>query len=361
MLQVLVATHKRIAIACVAALCMVLSSEVQRADAQVYRATPGVRIRAAAAGPNSGVGDIASAVQLTNGTFVIADNINSQLHFDSAGGRLIRSVGQQGTGSSEFRALRWVGECGRDSVYAFDYILNRISVFSADGTLSRTFPTPAAGTALVRCSLDGTMLYVALAGMKGLASHGAFQTTDNKGKYLYRSPDLLLDEGRPLGKSIKIAMAPAGVVYGNGDSAFVRLMSVRGESPRKIPAGVTGRAPTDTNRNVAIEYWAKVVKGTEFEYEQMRQALRKLPKVDALPAVTDVFVDATTNAIWVRTSSLGDRFTVLERHAMDGALQGTATLPPNIEIQQIRGDVVVAMFADAKTGVESLSTYRLSR
>ncbi len=46
---------------------------------------------------------------------------------------------------------------------------------------------------------------------------------------------------------------------------------------------------------------------------------------------------------------------------MDGALQGTATLSASLEIQQTRGDVVLAMLADAKTGEEVLVSYRLAK
>ncbi|MEP6833884.1 MAG: 6-bladed beta-propeller [Gemmatimonas sp.] len=330
------------------------------AFAQPWRAVPGVRIRAvAAADTTAEVGDIASAVQLSGGTIVIADNINYQLHFYSAAGRFLRTIARRGEGPGEFKSVRWVGECSRDTVFAYDHMLNRITVFGTDGKVIRSFAPAVPQTGYVRCLLDGTTLYVARSAMSELSSRGVLQVSDKAGKLLYRSPEMLLDDGRPLGTSMKIAIAPEGFVYGSGDSARVMMMSLHGESPHRISAGIADRAPTDVNRDAAVEYWATFIKGTEYDYERMRGLFRKLPPVKTLPAYTDVFADVVTKAIWVRTSTFGDPSTLLERHAMDGTLQGTATLPPGLEIQQIRGDVVLAVAKDSKTGEQLLVTYRL--
>ena len=342
-----------------AGLCLAAATHVLRA--QTLRAVPAVRIRAIAAGPANEVGDIAAAVHLSSGTYAIADNVNNQLHFYSAAGRFMRTVGRRGTGPGEFQMVRWLGECGRDSVYAFDVMQNRISVFAPDGKFVRSFAPPAPLVGFVRCTLDGTMLYVASGNTLGAIRRGAIQTSDNTGKLLYRSPELLLDEGRPLGTSIKIAIAPQVVAYGNGDSAFVTMMSVRGETPHRVPAGLAGREPTVANRNAARDYWATAIKGAEYDYERMRDMIRKLEPVKTLPAYTDVFIDVATKAMWVKTSTFGDPSTILERRGLDGARQGTATLPPGLKIQQIRGDVLVAMLPDAKTGEQVLVTYRLVR
>jgi len=342
-------------------ICALCVSNVRTVQAQTYRAVPGVRIRAMAASATTEVGDIAAAVQLSGGTYVISDNANNHLHFYSAAGRFLRTAGRRGAGPGEFQSVRWLGECGRDSVYAFDSMQNRISVFAVDGKFVRSFAPPSALVGFVRCTLDGTMLYVASSSAADMTRRGAIQTSDNTGRLLYRSPDLLLEEGRPLGKSIKVAIAPEGMAYGNGDSAFVTMLSVRGATPHRVPAGAAGREPTQANRNAAVEYWATAIKGTEYEYEQMRVRIRKLPPVKTLPAYTDVFIDVATKALWVKTSTFGDPSTILERRSLDGAMQGTATLPPGLEIQQIRSDVLMATRVDAKTGEEFLVTYRLVR
>ena len=349
--------RRAVAKALATGLCLTVASHELRA--QIYRAVPGVRIRAMAAGLANEAGSIAAAVRLSSGMYVIADNANSQLHFYSAAGRFVRTVGRRGNGPVEFQTVRWLGECGRDSVYAFDVMRNRISVFALDGKFVRSFAPPAALVGFVRCTLDGTMLYAASGSTLGMTRRGAIQTLDNTGKLLYRSPELLLDEGRPLGNSIRIAIAPDGMAYGTGDSAFVTMMTVRGETPRRVPAGLAGREPTAANRNAAMEYWATAIKGAEYDFERIRGIIRKMPPVKILPAYTDVFIDVATKALWIKTSTFGDPATILERRGPDGAKQGVATLPPGMNIQQIRGDVLTAIIADAKTDVQMLVTYQL--
>lgn len=323
-------------------------------SAQEYRAVTGVRIHA-----SQRVGSVSAAVKLTNGNIVIADNANAQLHYFTANGGFIRSVGRDGEAPGEFKAVRWVGECARDTVFAFDYLQNRISVFDNEGKLVRTFSSPNVQTVMVRCGVDGTMAYVAAGERIGTASRGIVQTYSSTGKLLYRTSDLFLDEGRPLGKSIKFAVADNKLMFGNGDSAFVTLLTSVGAPLKKLPAGLVSRTPTESNRTAAMNYWATYL-GNKTEVENTRRYLSTLPPVKALPAYSDMFIDDVAKVAWIQTSVLGDPGTVLERVSLDGIAQGKVSLSPNIMIQQIRGDVVVAKAMDAITGEESVVTYRLA-
>lgn len=342
----------------------VQAATAQSANALEYRAIPGVRINAGSTGAGAEIGHISAVAQLTNGSIVIGDDANGVLHMYSAGGRRIRTVGRNGAGPGEFKSIRWVGECGRDTLYVYDSMQSRISVFEANGTLVRSFSPPLPRVAYVRCAADGTMAYVAASGMSGLASRGVVQVMDRAGMLLYRSPDLLLDDGQPLGRSMKISAVSGNVAYGNGDDAVVTIVPLTGKmvSPnalRRVTAGSARHAPSAANRDASLEYWATYLPGTQADYEQLRQFLRKLPAVKTVPAYSDVFVDAVTNVLWTQTSVLGDGATVLARTALDGTAQGRAILPPNLIVQQIRGDVVVAKVANAGTGVESVVVYRL--
>lgn len=327
--------------------------------AQEYRAIPVLHIPATNANYPAQIGRVSSVVQLSNGSIVIADNTNTQLHFFTASGRYVRSVGRDGAAPGEFKAVRWVGECARDSVFAYDYMQSRISVFGADGKLARTFAPPSAQTVLVRCGLDGTTAFVSVGDYVGTASRGVVQTYSGSGKLLYRSSELLLDEGRPLGKSIKVAIADNNLIIGMGDSTFITLQSAAGGARKKLTAGIPGRTPTEINRNAALEYWANYLRGSAAAIEQMRQEIRKLPQVATLATYSDLFLDAVSKAAWVQTSVLGDPATVLQRVGLDGTSQGRVSLPPNLIIQQIRGDVLVAKATNVLTGDEAVVTYRL--
>ena len=329
------------------------------AQAQEYRAVPELRIPVTNPNHPAAIGSVSSVVRLSNGSIVIADNTNLQVHFFTAGGRYVRSAGRDGQAPGEFRAVRWIGECARDSVFAFDYLKNRVSVFGVDGKLARTFSTPNAQTVIMRCSVDGTMAYVTAADFVGLTSRGSVQTYSATGKLLFRSAELLLDEGRPLGKSIKLSIANNTLIFGIGDSTMVTMMTSVGTLPKKIPVGMVGRVPTDVNRTAAMDYWATYLKGSDVDFEQTRKFLNSLPPVKALPAYSDMFLDDVANGAWVQTSVLGDPATVLEHISPEGAPQGKVSLPPNLMVQQVRDNVLIAKMTNAITGDESVVTYRL--
>lgn len=339
-----------------ALFAIVMAAGATALFAQEYRATAGVRIHAS---QRDYIGSVSSAVKLTNGNIVIADNSNLQLHFFSATGVFIRSIGRAGSGPAEFQAVRWVGECARDSVFAFDNMQNVISVFDANGKYVRSFSPPVPQTVMMRCGVDGTIAYVIAGARVGTTSRGGMQTYSSAGKLLYRSGDIFLDEGRPLGKSIKFSIADNTLIFGDGENADVMLSTAAGTSRRKVSTGLAGRAPTDANRAGALVYWTKYL-GRPADYEVTRRYLISLPPVTVLPAYSDLFIDDISKAAWIQTSVLGDPNTVLERVGLDGVSQGRVTLMPNLIIQQIRGDVVVAKNSDAITGAESVLTWKLT-
>lgn len=52
-------------------------------------------------------------------------------------GRLMQSIGAKGSGPGEFRSVRWMGLGANDSLYVWDSVLRRLSIFSAAGSFVR--------------------------------------------------------------------------------------------------------------------------------------------------------------------------------------------------------------------------------
>jgi hypothetical protein len=69
---------------------------------------------------------------------VVADAGAHQLRFYDLAGKLLRTVGREGSGPGEFRNLAWTGPLPGDSVGAWNARLRRLSVYSRDGHLGRT-------------------------------------------------------------------------------------------------------------------------------------------------------------------------------------------------------------------------------
>jgi hypothetical protein len=78
------------------------------------------------------------ARRLSDGRFITADDMAKELRiFDSSGGHL-RTIGGDGEGPGEFRAVWLVGVYRGDSIYAYDYALMRASIFTPAGVFARS-------------------------------------------------------------------------------------------------------------------------------------------------------------------------------------------------------------------------------
>lgn len=327
----------------------------------VYRATPGVRIRPLAVSAAAGVGNIAAVAQLTNGVIAVGDNVNAQVHLYSAGGRYLKSVGRKGVAPGEFNTVRWIGECAPNQIFVYDNTQNRISVFSENGDFVRSVVPAVPRPALIRCNTDGTILLASSTSvLPDFSQRGSLQLNDSAGRLLYRSPELLMSDGRPLGKQLSVSMSPDGVAYGNGERDTFTMMSVRGEGVRQVQAGIAGRVPTEVNQAATIESWASLAPNAQ-EGDRMRLFLKRMKPVAAMAAYNDLTLDPNTRVLWARTSNPGDPETILERRGLDGALQGRVALPAGVEIFQIRSDVLIGRVKDPATGEEQAIRFRISR
>jgi hypothetical protein len=215
--------------------------------------------------------------------------------------------------------------------------------------------------ALIRCNIDGTMA-VAMSSsvLPDFSQRGSLQLNDSAGKLLYRSPELLMSDGRPLGMQMSVTMSPDGVAYGNGERDTFTMMSVRGEAARQVQAGIPGRVPTEINQVATIESWASLAP-TAQEGDRMRLLLKRMKPVASMAAYSELMLDPNTRALWARTSNPGDPETILERRSLDGVLQGRVALPAGLEAFQIRSDVLIGKVRDPATGEQQAIRFRISR
>ena len=86
----------------------------------------------------------------------VADGGTLEIHaFDIATGHRVATAGREGVGPGEFRWLQWIGDCGRDSIFASDAVQNRVSVYSLDLDHLRTFSIdvpPSGGLMALQCA-----------------------------------------------------------------------------------------------------------------------------------------------------------------------------------------------------------------
>lgn len=261
-----------------------------------------------------------TAAARTHHGVVVANAGTGELRWFDPSGRPLRSVGRKGTGPGEFQHITWVGVLPGDSVAAWDPVLRRLSIFSADARLGRTLPVDAAKGPLP--SVIGRMGTRALL----LASRTAVEPPP--GARTWRdSMDLLrvaLDDGAvdTLGRfpgmqwyadapggSGRVQAVPLGVntIAAVADSLFY---VGTGESYQLIGYGRDGRPVTSVrkpHRPVSVTeedrdaFLGGVVHvgGTARDREERARMLANARFPGALPPYTSALVDPAGN-LWVR-------------------------------------------------------------
>src|SRR5690606_23536502 len=105
---------------------------------------------------------VATAVRLGDGRVLVANTGSGEVRFFGADGTLLRTVGREGEGPGEFRALSRLYVLPGDSLLATDVSLDRLTVFDAQGAVARTAPleqVPGDGAYFIVGRLaDGTLL-----------------------------------------------------------------------------------------------------------------------------------------------------------------------------------------------------------
>ena len=62
------------------------------------------------------------ATVLSNGNLVVVDQWGASVRFFDPSGELCRTVGRQGQGPGEFTGPNWLGRCGPEEVFVWDYM-----------------------------------------------------------------------------------------------------------------------------------------------------------------------------------------------------------------------------------------------
>ena len=83
------------------------------------------------------------ALRLSDGRLVLADDATRELRFHDPTGRHLLTAGGQGGGPGEFRRLRTIARLKGDTVFAWDLVQTRWSLFSPDGGHIETVSVPA--------------------------------------------------------------------------------------------------------------------------------------------------------------------------------------------------------------------------
>jgi len=300
----------------------------------------------------------AAATRLADNAIVIADRLGVAVRLIDQNGNLVRTVGREGGGPGEFRAVSWLGQCAPDSVFVWDSRQVRMSVFNRSGEFVRQYRVPAdpsitSRISTVSCTRSGEFA------LRGMPSRLSVPTPADPGPYS-RAPLWIADvlghvsqtfedipwaEGRPLGKVAGVALSAGYVYVGSADSAFVDLYRTDGTFITLLSIGVERRRPTERHYEHSIAM--QVAGGGTVEFRrEWHQRLREIPMPEYMPAYTGLFTD-DIGMLWVVVSVPGDSATQLRALDREGTLLRDVYLPADTRVLEVGRDYIIGAYEDA--------------
>jgi hypothetical protein len=334
--------------------------------------------------PQYQFGRVTGAVRLGDGTVVVGDDQSKELRFFDRSGRHLRTVGREGGGPGEFKAVGLLGVVG-DSLMVGDYNNRRVSVFAPDGKLVRAVPLDAAGsrdfTIPVGYLGDGSVL---------VSSSGVFDGGSRSGvsrdsvRYLRLAPaggaprelgrfagsEMFVQSGggtvmvgpRAFGRSAEISVVPDGFFYGASDTYQIGRYDASGRLLRLVrrPQEVRPVTPADIERyREARLKLAAETRGGRFRQMQ-EKSLAAMSYPETMPAYGDVQADRAGN-LWVSdfqvTPEDPGTWTVFDP---EGRMLGTVATPARFRAFEIGADYVLGVWKD-ELDVDHVRMFRLEK
>lgn len=323
------------------------------------------------------------------GAMYVAQPMEHTIRVYDATGRPVRRIGRQGSGPGEFEGLGGFGFLG-DTLYASDYGLGRVSLFSSDGGFHTTFilrspliddhsppwylpGSPSSflsdGTAVVYASMPVMLLEAGIITQVPwlrLARSGQLLDTLAWQDIAWK-PVKIVSGGQEFAARPPFEDAPLVQVMADGSGLALvdrRAASSRSSARFRVTRiGIDGDTlwardypytpvhPPDAVVDVAVEQIVeRLSRGrggrTPPRPAEIERALRSGGHVpDGLPPVTAV-ASGDDGTLWLRreeTAVETVRWEVLDRN---GVLQATLSLPARMTVQAFAGDVLVGVELD---------------
>lgn len=316
---------------------------------------------------------------LSDGRIVVADGTSAQLRVFSPGGELVARIGRKGRGPGEFEALLWLQVVGGDTVYAYDYGLRRVSVFTSEGALAKSYgiaPPTEAGFPEPRGVLsNGSIVFVPgfdrrfgvgerrdtvpffLYDRNG-ALVGRIAAFPGREEFFARYGEAAMRSEVPFGRDVLSAAGDDRILIGATDSYALSLFDASGALEVVIRAGVRARPV----RASEVEAWKRgKLSALPAERRRLMQPLYEaLPARETHPAFGAVAVD-DGGMVWVERMVLQEGpSSTWEVFDASGEPAARVRLPAGLMVLEIGAGHVLALARDAE-GREAVVLYALRR
>lgn len=344
-------------------------------------AEPHVVIGTAADDSSRQLHEVQAAALLSDGTLVIANGGSNQLHVFDPAGEHVRSMGRDGEGPGEFRSLNNVWAGAGDTLFAWDYQLRRLSVFSAAGEFVRTVQPPSQRSHFAAGVLDDGSVVVAEHLTPSTMEIG--HIADHEIELLRHEPSGATPDTlarHPHSRTL-LFETPRGSV-GARPLTFAPFTTVDVAGSRI--AVVAGRAPEawlwdDDEERVTLVRWGDALRPlsdadiARYEEQQLaeasdaavrarvRERLRQEPYSKLFPAAERGLLEHDGH-LWIERWRepwvTGPRaWTIFDA---GGRLRAAVVVPEGLRVLDVRDDLLVGRMRD-ELDVEHVRVYRLDR
>lgn len=350
--------------------------------------------------PYAGVAIAARAVIDDRGHLFLLQPMDLDIKVFDGQGRLVRTIGREGEGPGEFRALSAIGLVG-DTLHVSDPVRGTVSFFDLDGNfvtsrrwLSTMAPEPVDreimmtpttplvvlfdGTAVMRPNVVGLAqppglgLQTASVRIPLLRIDAAGQVTDTVAwEELTGTVVGMMHQGQPVHIRAPFVTGPLTFALPDG-SGIVTVNEIRGDGASILVTKVESSGETEFRRFLPIEPRPMTDGILRLAAQRVRSRFADeappIPDIEAalagaglvpgtLPAVT-ALVGGSDGSIWLRREEIDGASVLWNVLDSEGFVRGSVLLPRTQKVLAARGDLMVAVDED-DIGNMSLVDYRL--
>lgn len=309
------------------------------------------------------------ATRLSDGSIVIADGWDARVQYFDSRGSLRATAGRKGEGPGEFSAPTWLGQCGVDSVFVWDFRLGRMTVLDQAGRYVRSFRVPAepgdlVTPALMTCSRQGLFALLTIGSDEMSNSfdpagdtpvHGPLWLADAEGRTLTVVGTVTLGRVRPLGGVAHVAVTADRLFLGTNDSAYVAAYTLDGVAAGTFSLRVARRPPTEANYQKALEQQVAQMLDADAR-RQMMDVMAPIPMPELVPPYAGMFA-SPDGTVWIQVSHPGDSTTALRGIHAKGRIVSDLNVSADLRVFEVGGDYVLGASEDA-LGVPHVVVYR---
>ncbi|MEP6764088.1 MAG: 6-bladed beta-propeller [Gemmatimonadaceae bacterium] len=323
---------------------------------------------------------VVGATRLSDGRIVVGDKADLSIKVFSPQGKFLKAFGRKGSGPGEINYLAHFWRCG-NNVLTYD-IGNgdRVTVFSDDLTLVRSFRFPSSqnkSAYFSTCNASGQFIHFGWENNSDMKA-GMFRSNvpfwitnaDNKvgpllGDFAGSERYGIMEKGgggtrpMPFGKQTVAALGASRAYVGTADSFSIMVFDLNGKKigaiqEKRTPTPVTQADIDDSKERELIE------QGKAWRSAILRDyAAMKFPKF--MPAYSAFVVDALDN-LWVQDyrsrSSSTMNWTVFNAQ---GTNIGHLALSSNFDVLEVGRDYVLGRYLDPDVAVPQVRMYQLTR